>query len=163
MLFRLSPFAFRLYNPRMVGILVVSHGRLATELLAAARTIEPALGEQARAITLDWNVEPDAARAEIARALKELDTGDGVVVLTDMFGGTPTNLSVSFLDPSRSEVVTGANLPMLIKLASVRRSNSQPLRDLARVVAEKGQKSIYVVSEILAHRPGARSDGPTHT
>ncbi len=77
----------------MVGILVVSHGQLAKELLAAARTIEPALGEQARAITLDWNVDPDAARAEIARALKELDTGDGVVVLTDMFGGTPTNLS----------------------------------------------------------------------
>jgi mannose PTS system EIIA component len=146
----------------MVGILVVSHGRLATELLAAAKTIEPALGEQARAITLDWNVEPDAARAEIARALKELDTGDGVVVLTDMFGGTPTNLSVSFLDPARSEVVTGANLPMLIKLASVRRSNSQPLRELARVVAEKGQKSIYVVSEILAHRPGARGDGPAN-
>jgi PTS system mannose-specific IIA component len=147
----------------MVGILVVSHGRLATELLAAARTIEPALSEQARAITLDWNVEPDAARSEIARALKELDTGDGVVVLTDMFGGTPTNLSVSFLDPARSEVVTGANLPMLIKLASVRRSNSQPLRELARVVAEKGQKSIYVVSEILAHRPGARGDDPAHS
>jgi PTS system mannose-specific IIA component len=146
----------------MVGILVVSHGRLATELLAAASTIEPALAEQARAITLDWNVDPETARAEIARALKELDTGDGVVVLTDMFGGTPTNLSVSFLDPARSEVVTGANLPMLIKLASVRRSNSQPLRELARVVAEKGQKSIYVVSEILAHRPGARGDGPAH-
>jgi mannose PTS system EIIA component len=146
----------------MVGILVVSHGRLATELLAAARTIEPALAEQARAITLDWNVEPETARGEIARALKELDTGDGVVVLTDMFGGTPTNLSVSFLDPARSEVVTGANLPMLIKLASVRRGNSQPLRELARVVAEKGQKSIYVVSEILAQRPGARGDGPAH-
>ena len=146
----------------MVGILVVSHGRLATELLEAARTIEPALGEQARAITLDWNVDPDTARVEIARALAELDSGDGVIVLTDMFGGTPTNLSVSFLDPARSEVITGANLPMLIKLASVRRSNSQPLRELAHVVAEKGQKSIYVVSEILAQRPGARGDGPAH-
>jgi len=146
----------------MVGILVVSHGRLATELLAAAQTIEPALSEQSRAITLDWNVDPDVARDEIAKTLKELDSGDGVVVLTDMFGGTPTNLSVPFLDPSRSEVITGVNLPMLIKLASVRRGNSQPLRELARVVAEKGQKSIYVVSEILAHRPGTRSDGPAH-
>ncbi len=144
----------------MVGILVVSHGKLATELLAAARTIEPALGEQARAITLEWNVDPETARGEIARTLNELDTGDGVVVLTDMFGGTPTNLSVSFLDPSRSEVITGVNLPMLIKLAGVRRLNGQPLRELARLVAEKGQKSIYVVSEILSHRPGARSDGP---
>jgi mannose PTS system EIIA component len=146
----------------MVGILVVSHGRLATELLAAARTIEPALAEQARAITLEWNVDPETARAEIARTLKELDTGEGVVVLTDMFGGTPTNLSVSFLDPARSEVITGANLPMLIKLAGVRRGNGQPLRELARLVAEKGQKSIYVVSEILSHRPGNRSDGPAH-
>jgi mannose PTS system EIIA component len=146
----------------MVGILVVSHGRLAIELLAAARTIEPALAEQARAITLEWNVDPEAARAEIAKTLKELDTGDGVVVLTDMFGGTPTNLSVSFLDPSRSEVITGVNLPMLIKLAGVRRSSSQPLRELARLVAEKGQKSIYVVSEILSHRPGTRTDGSAH-
>jgi mannose PTS system EIIA component len=146
----------------MVGILVVSHGRLATELLAAARTIEPALAEQARAITLEWNVDPETARGEIARTLKELDSGDGVVVLTDMFGGTPTNLSVSFLDPARSEVITGVNLPMLIKLASVRRNSRAPLREVARVIAEKGQKSIYVVSEILAHRPGARTDGPAH-
>jgi mannose PTS system EIIA component len=146
----------------MVGILVVSHGRLATELLAAARTIEPALAEQARAITLEWNVDPETARGEIAKTLKELDTGEGVIVLTDMFGGTPTNLSVSFLDPSRSEVITGANLPMLIKLAGVRRTSGQPLRELARLVAEKGQKSIYVVSEILSHRPGRRSDGPAH-
>jgi len=146
----------------MTGILVISHGRLATELLAAARTIEPALAEQSRAITLEWNIDPDAARREIARALKELDTGQGVIVLTDMFGGTPTNLSLGFLDPSRSEVVTGVNLPMLIKLASSRRQEGMELRQLARTVAEKGQKSIYVVSEILARRPARDSDGPAH-
>jgi PTS system mannose-specific IIA component len=145
----------------MIGILVISHGRLANELLAAARTIEPSLVEQARAITLDWNVEPDAARDEIARALTELDRGDGVIVLTDMFGGTPTNLSLGFLDPARSEVITGVNLPMMIKLAGVRRQKGQNLRDLARVVAEKGQKSIYVVSEILQRRPGGSGDGST--
>jgi len=133
---------------------VISHGRLAAELLAAARAIEPALVEQARAITLEWNLDPEAAKREIARALQELDTGSGVIVLTDMFGGTPTNLSLGFLDPARSEVVTGANLPMLIKVASVRRQNNATLRQLARVVAEKGQKSIYVVSEILERRPG---------
>lgn len=143
----------------MIGILVISHGRLANELLAAARTIEPSLVEQARAITLDWNVEPDAARDEIARALTELDRGDGVIVLTDMFGGTPTNLSLGFLDPARSEVITGVNLPMMIKLAGVRRHKGQNLRELARVVAEKGQKSIYVVSEILERRPGGSGDG----
>jgi PTS system mannose-specific IIA component len=146
----------------MVGVLVISHGRLAAELLAAARAIEPALVEQARAITLEWNLDPEAARREIARALGELDTGSGVIVLTDMFGGTPTNLSLGFLDPARSEVITGVNLPMLIKLASVRRQTGQPLRQLARVVAEKGQKSIYVVSEILERRPsGSGGHGAT--
>ncbi|MCU0292405.1 MAG: hypothetical protein MUF10_10535 [Thermoanaerobaculaceae bacterium] len=146
----------------MVGVLVISHGRLAAELLAAARAIEPALVEQARAITLEWNLDPEAARREIARALQELDTGSGVIVLTDMFGGTPTNLSLGFLDPARSEVVTGVNLPMLIKLASVRRQSGQPLRQLARIVAEKGQKSIYVVSEILERRPaGSGGHGAT--
>jgi PTS system mannose-specific IIA component len=146
----------------MVGVLVISHGRLAAELLAAARAIEPALVEQARAITLEWNLDPEAARKEIAQALQELDTGSGVIVLTDMFGGTPTNLSLGFLDPARSEVITGVNLPMLIKLASVRRQSGQPLRQLARVVAEKGQKSIYVVSEILERRPsGSGGHGAT--
>ena len=140
----------------MVGILVISHGQLANELLAAARTIEPALVEQTRAITLEWNVDPEQARAE-------LDTGDGVMVLTDMFGGTPTNLSLGFLDPARSEVVTGVNLPMVIKLAGVRRLDGQTLRQLAKVVAEKGQKSIYVVSEILERRPGSGGHGATNT
>jgi mannose PTS system EIIA component len=147
----------------MVGILVISHGQLANELLAAARTIEPALVEQTRAITLEWNVDPEQARAEIARTLKELDTGDGVMVLTDMFGGTPTNLSLGFLDPARSEVVTGVNLPMVIKLAGVRRLEGQTLRQLAKIVAEKGQKSIYVVSEILERRPGSGGHGATNT
>jgi PTS system mannose-specific IIA component len=136
----------------MVGVLVISHGRLAAELLAAARAIEPALVEQARAITLEWNLDPEAARREIARALGELDTGSGVIVLTDMFGGTPTNLSLGFLDPARSEVITGVNLPMLIKLASVRRQTGQPLRQLARVVAEKGQRD--------PRTPAIRKRGP---
>jgi PTS system mannose-specific IIA component len=146
----------------MIGILVISHGQLANELLAAARTIEPALAEQARAITLEWNVDPDTARSEIGRALAELDTGNGVMVLTDMFGGTPTNLSLGCLDPARSEVITGANLPMLIKLASLRRQEGHALRQLAAIVAEKGQKSIYVVSEILERRPGREADGAKH-
>lgn len=80
----------------MVGVLVISHGRLAAELLAAARAIEPALVEQARAITLEWNLDPEAAKREIRHVLQELDTGSGVIVLTDMFGGTPTNLSLGF-------------------------------------------------------------------
>lgn len=145
----------------MIGILVISHGRLAEELLAAARTIEPALLDQARSLTLEWNVELEEARADIGKAIEELDTGEGVIVLTDMFGGTPTNLSLGFLDSARSEVITGVNLPMLIKLATLRRLEGETLRTLAKVVAEKGQKSIYVVSEILARRPGGKADGAT--
>jgi mannose PTS system EIIA component len=145
----------------MVGVLVISHGQLAAELLSAARTIEPGMVEQSRSITLEWNLDPEAGRAEIAKALSELDTGDGVIVLTDMFGGTPTNLSLGFLDPARSEVVTGVNLPMLIKLSGIRRQNGHTLRQLARMVAEKGQKSIYVVSEILDRRPGNGTHGST--
>lgn len=139
----------------MVGVLVISHGRLAAELLSAARTIEPALVENARAITLEWNTDPETARGEIAKALVDLDSGEGVIVLTDMFGGTPTNLSLGFLDPTRSEVITGVNLPMLIKVAGVRRQVGGSLRQVARAVAEKGQKSIYVVSDILDRRPGS--------
>ena len=131
----------------MVGILVVSHGRLATELLAAARTIEPALAEQARAITLEWNVDPETARAEIARTLKELDTGDGVVVLTDMFGGTPSNLSLTFLETDKVEIVTGVNLPMLIKLAGLRQSTD--LLAVARQLRDTGRSAIHVPSDLL--------------
>lgn len=145
----------------MIGVLVVSHGKLATELLAAAKTIEPELAEQSRAITLEWTVDLEEAKGQIGAALRELDTGDGVIVLTDMFGGTPTNLSLGFLDPARSEVVTGVNLPMLIKLAGIRRQAAMSLRELARMVAEKGQKSIYVASEILEKRPVARGNGHT--
>jgi len=148
-------------NHAMIGVLVVSHGKLATELLAAAKTIEPELAEQSRAITLEWTVDLEEAKGQIGAALRELDTGDGVIVLTDMFGGTPTNLSLGFLDPARSEVVTGVNLPMLIKLAGIRRQAAMSLRELARMVAEKGQKSIYVASEILEKRPVARGNGHT--
>lgn len=142
----------------MVGILIISHGSLAEELLAAGRKIDSTLGMQARALSLEWNVEPEQAKRDIAHALKELDTGEGVIVLTDMFGGTPTNLSLAFLDPARSELVTGVNLPMVVKLASLRREPSWTLKALARAVAEKGQKSIYVVSEVLERKGGRGSE-----
>jgi len=131
----------------MVGILVISHGRLATELLAAARTIEPALVEQARAITLEWKLDPEAARAEIAKALRELDTGDGVIVLTDMFGGTPSNLAISIMDKANVEVIAGVNLPMLIKLCSVRQK--QTLAEAVIAAQDAGRKYIAVASRLL--------------
>lgn len=138
----------------MVGILIISHGRLAEELLAAGKKIDASLAQQAKALSLEWNLDPEQARQEIGQALRELDTGDGVVVLTDMFGGTPTNLSLGFMDLSRAELVTGVNLPMLVKLAALRHGSDLTLKAVARAVAEKGQKSIYVVSDVLESKGG---------
>lgn len=138
----------------MVGILIISHGRLAEELLAAGKKIDASLAQQAKALSLEWNLDPERARQEIGQALRELDTGDGVVVLTDMFGGTPTNLSLGFLDLSRAELVTGVNLPMVVKLAALRHGSELTLKAMARAVAEKGQKSIYVVSDVLESKGG---------
>ncbi|MDW7966962.1 MAG: PTS sugar transporter subunit IIA [Thermoanaerobaculum sp.] len=143
----------------MVGILIISHGSLAEELLSAGRKIDSTLAQQAKALSLEWNVDPEQARQQIAAALRELDAGDGVIVLTDMFGGTPTNLSLAFLDRARSELVTGVNLPMVVKVASLRREPQLTLKALARAVAEKGQKSIYVVSEVLERKGGQSGEG----
>jgi PTS system mannose-specific IIA component len=132
----------------VIGVLVVSHGRVAEELLQAARTI---VGDLPRsgAVSIGWSDDMNAARAAIERALHELDSGDGVLVLTDMFGGTPTNVSLPFLS-ERVEIVTGVNLPMLIKLSGLRQG---PLAEVARAAAAEGQRHIYVASEILGPRP----------
>lgn len=142
----------------MVGVLIVSHGRLAEELLLAGTKIDASLAQQSRALSLEWDVNNEVARAQIAKALKELDSGEGVVVLTDMFGGTPTNLSLGSLDPNKSELVTGVNLPMVVKLGALRKASQLTLKALARAIAEKGQKSIYVASDLLEHKGGRSSE-----
>ncbi len=129
----------------MIGIVVVTHGRLAEELVNAARAI---VGEIAgiAAVSIGWTDDPSAANAAIEKALAEVGGGEsGVLILTDMFGGTPTNLSLSYLSP-RVEIVTGVNLPMLIKLTSLREGD---LREVARVVHDQGKGAIYVASEFL--------------
>src|SRR6185437_10225697 len=100
----------------MIGVVVVTHGQLATELLNAAETI---VGELPRfaAVSIGWHEDTEDARAEIAEAIARVEQGQGVLILTDMFGGTPSNLAMTFLEPNRIEVLTGVNLPMLIKLA----------------------------------------------
>jgi PTS system mannose-specific IIA component len=128
----------------MIGIVVVSHGRVAEELLQAARTIVGDL-PRAVAVSIGWSDDMAAARAAIARAIGDVDGGVGVLLLTDMFGGTPTNVSLPFLSPS-IEIVTGVNLPMLIKLSSRRQGE---LREVARAVRTQGQNAIYVASEAL--------------
>jgi len=130
----------------MIGIVVVTHGQLATELLNAAETI---VGELPRfaAVSIGWHEDASDAREEIAQAIARVQQGDGVLVLTDMFGGTPSNLAMSFLASDNVEVVTGVNLPMLIKLAGL--SAQASLVDAAREIREHGRNAIWVASDLL--------------
>ena len=133
----------------MIGIVVVTHGRIAEELVNAARTIVGDLPAIA-AVSIGWSDDPAAANAAIERGLAEAGTGTGdTLVLTDMFGGTPTNLSLPYLS-ERVEIVTGVNLPMIIKASALREG---ALVEVARAVREQGKGAIYVASEILARRP----------
>ena len=130
----------------MIGVVVVTHGQLATELLNAAETI---VGELPRfaAVSIGWHEDTGDAREEIAQALGRVQQGQGVLILTDMFGGTPSNLAMTFLGQDNVEVITGVNLPMLIKLAGL--SGQQGLLDVAREMREQGRNAIWVASDLL--------------
>ena len=131
----------------MIGVLVVTHCRLADALLEAAEFI---LGERPEAMTplsIDLNENADKLRKKIADGIKKLKSDDGVLILTDMFGGTPSNLSYSFLEEGRIEVISGVNLPILIRAASARKN--QNLSELATNLESFGKKSISLASGIL--------------
>jgi PTS system mannose-specific IIA component len=130
----------------MIGIVVVTHGRVAEELVNAARTIHGELPGIA-AVSIGWGDDAGAASAAIERGIAEAGGGD-TLVLTDMFGGTPTNLSLPFLS-EHVEIVTGVSLPMIIKAAALREG---ALQEVARAVREQGKGAIFVASEILAAR-----------
>jgi PTS system mannose-specific IIA component len=132
----------------MIGILLVTHGRLAEELRAAALTIQPGL-ERIVAVALEWSETGQDASEKIRRGLELADEGEGAVILTDMFGGTPTNLTLPFLRKDRVEIVTGVNLPMLLKCAALQKSG-RPVTEVAHVAKDRGQRSIYVASDLLA-------------
>lgn len=132
-----------------IGVVLVTHYRLGEELLQALRLIVPD-APRFGAVSIEPTQGVDEMRTAIEAALKEADRGDGVLVLTDMFGGTPSNISLSFLDEHPVEVVTGVNLPMLIKLATGVEPKS--LEELATFIKEYGRRNISVASEIL---PGA--------
>ena len=137
----------------MIGAVIVTHGSLAGELLDAAERIVGRT-EGIRAVSMDWDDEVADARQEIGTAIKEVDSGRGVLIFTDMFGGTPTNVSLAFLEQDRVEIITGVNLPMIIKLTSVQRSDGA-LLEVAQELRDRGQNSIYVASEILSSREEA--------
>jgi mannose PTS system EIIA component len=137
-------------STRAVGVVVVTHGVLATELLNAAETIVGDL-PQFTAVSIGWHDDVSVATSAMSRAIERVDGGRGVLLLTDMFGGTPSNLSMTFLEPDKVEVVTGVNLPMLIKLARVRAEHD--LGALARLVCDDGRASIRVASDLLRGGP----------
>jgi len=130
----------------MIGIVVVTHGRLSDELVAATEHVVGPL-DACIAVSIGPDDDMDKRRDDIRAAVEETDQGDGVVILTDMFGGTPSNLSIALLEKDRIEVIAGANLPMLIKLAEARSRLS--VSELADSASEAGKRYIAVASRIL--------------
>ncbi len=131
----------------MIGALIVTHGNLAQELLNAARQIEADVSG-IEAVPLEWNDTVEEARTKIAAALERVGRDRAVIIFTDMFGGTPSNISLSFLEQGRIEIVTGVNLPMIVKFAMVK-EEAKDVATLAHVISEKGSKAIRVASDLL--------------
>lgn len=134
----------------MIGLLIVSHGGLSAEFRAA---LEHVVGPQQQLETVSIGPDDDveARRQEILAAVRRVDTGDGVILLTDMFGGTPSNLSISILDEANVEVIAGVNLPMLVRLTSVR--GDTPLAKAVDLAKEAGRKYISVARQVLSGEP----------
>jgi PTS system mannose-specific IIA component len=139
----------------MIGMVLVTHGRLAVELRSA---LEHVVGAQRNvdAVCIGPDDDMENRRAEIEACIKRCDTGDGVVLLTDMFGGTPSNLAISMMEKQNVEVIAGVNLPMLVKLAKVR--SNQPLPDAVVCAEEPGRKYIAAASHVL-HGQACRPNG----
>jgi len=129
-----------------VGGVIVSHGQVANELLAAAETVVGELSNLA-AVSIGWHDDVEVARQAIERAIKQVSQGAGIIILTDMFGGTPTNISAMFLKDKSVEIVTGVNLPMVIKLATS--PGGVDLAELAREIEEQGKSAICRAGGLL--------------
>src|SRR2546425_399606 len=136
----------------MIGILILTHGDVAGALAAAARAIT-AETEAIEAVGLGWNEGPLGARRRLEGAREAVDAARGVLILTDMFGGTPSNIAFPFLKEGSVEIVTGVNLPMVLRSLATRKVDS--LSALARAVREKGRKAIEVASDYLSERTSA--------
>jgi PTS system mannose-specific IIA component len=130
----------------MIGVVVVTHGQLASELVNAAEMIVGDLPQFA-AVSIGWHDDVNDAREEIVQAIERVRGAEGVLLLTDMFGGTPSNLGMTFLEKDRIEVITGVNLPMLIKLAGL--AQSRDLLAVARQMRDDGRSAIWVASDLL--------------
>ena len=133
----------------MIGVVVVTHGQLATELVNAAEMIVGDL-PQFTAVSIGWHDDVNDTREDIAQAIERVRSDAGVLLLTDMFGGTPSNVGMTFLEKGRLEVITGVNLPMLIRLASLR--SSSDLLAVAREMRDHARDAIWVASDLLREK-----------
>ena len=130
----------------LVGALVVTHGQLGQELVSAAQAIVGEISNIA-AVSIGWNDDVDESKKKIEQAVAEVDQGKGVIILTDMFGGTPSNLSLPLLKRNEVDIVTGVNLPMVIKVAN--QPGTDSLSELVTKVKKQGQSHISIASELL--------------
>ena len=137
-------------SKEMVGVIVVTHCHLAEELIAAAELVVGENLKKFQAVSIDPKEGSDEIREKIIAALRRADEGHGVLILTDMYGGTPSNISLSFLEKNRIEVITGVNLPMLLKLATYQ--DDLDLEGLAVFITDYGQRNINLASEVLKKR-----------
>jgi len=131
-----------------VGLLLLSHGPLADALRETVHVLEPDEAEEVSALSLAWDEAPDKASRRLEKAIAASDSGAGVVVLTDMFGGTPSNLALAFLDPGRIEIVTGVNLPMVVKARALARAG-KGASEIAGTLVARGRRAIVAATELL--------------
>lgn len=135
----------------MIGVLITTHGNLGNELIKATELIKGKL-EGVLHVSVDQTKGMEEIKKEISSSIKKLDRGHGVLILTDLFGGTPSNISLSFLKEGKLEVVTGVNLPMMLKLYDKRQELN--LNEFASYIKDYGRKNIYLASEVLSKKVG---------
>ncbi len=142
----------------MVGVVMVAHCKLALEFFTVLESIVGKV-EQSKTIAFEQGFNPDAAHKKISTAIKKVNSGDGVLIITDMFGGTPSNISLSFLEENTVEVLTGMNLPMLIRLITLREKKVS-LTELAADLQSYGKRNICIASELLKRHSGVDTQAP---
>jgi PTS system mannose-specific IIA component len=135
----------------MIGKLILTHGGLARELLQAASVISGRLAGF-EALSLDWSDGFDEARSKVSKALERLDEGQGVLILTDMYGGTPCNIAMTFFKEGKVEVLTGVNLPMVLRLACHTGAEETSVAEMARWLKAKGQSSVCLAGDLVQNR-----------
>ena len=141
----------------MIGVIIVTHGRLGDELHKTAKLImgEPGVAgdrERCRTVAIEMDLNPDNLRDMIDKAVKAQDSGKGVLILTDMFGGTPSNISLSFLEAGKVEVLTGVSLPMLLRAFQLQDKPAMTLKELALDVMAYSRRSLVMASELMAKK-----------